>query len=413
MRVLLAPHGTRGDVQPLLALAHALAERAHDVAFIAPDNFLTWIRAHGFAAESNGVDVEAVLTGQGADLQSMRWQLRHLSELIALLFDSLGHYASDADLIVGSGIQMAASSIAEKRDVPYASAVFCPCAVPSSASPPPPVKTQTLPRWLNRLLWNLGGPLSALALRPPINRHRARLGLRPLHDPLDSVAGDLILVAADRDLAPLAEDAPRRAVATDAWVLADDTGLDPSIAAFLRADPAPVYVGFGSMVAADLPRLAPQVIDAVRATGRAAIVASGWADLGRHVDPGDDLLIVRAVPHASVLPSVAAAIHHGGAGTTTAAAAAGVPQVVLPHILDQFYWAHRVAQLGLGPRALPVSLVTADILAERLDAALSERTFRIRADEMGRAVRARNGAGAAVRHLERLAGTSVAATAVR
>src|SRR5262249_1005059 len=152
------PHGTRGDVQPMLALARALAARAHDVAFIAPSNFVEWIRAHGFDAESNGVDVEAVLSEPGADLQSMRWQLRHLSDLIATLFAPLGHYARDADLIVGSGIQMAASSIAEKRDVPYATAAFCPCAVPSRATPPPPIKTQTLPSWLNRLLWDIGGP---------------------------------------------------------------------------------------------------------------------------------------------------------------------------------------------------------------------------------------------------------------
>src|SRR6478672_1872584 len=99
MRVLLAPHGTRGDVEPMLALAHALAARGHEVAFVAPANFVAWIRSHGFRAESNGVDVEAVLTAPGADLHSMRWQLRHLSELTAQLFDALAGCAADADLI--------------------------------------------------------------------------------------------------------------------------------------------------------------------------------------------------------------------------------------------------------------------------------------------------------------------------
>src|SRR5262249_47753012 len=165
MRVLLAPHGTRGDVQPMLALAHALAARAHQVAFIAPTNFVAWIRAHGFDAESNGIDVEAVLREPGAGLPSMRWQRRHMNDLIPRLFESLGHYAGDADLIVGSGIQMAAPSIAEQRDIPYANAVFCPCAVPSSATPPPPIRTQTLPRWVNRLLWDAGGPVTSFALR--------------------------------------------------------------------------------------------------------------------------------------------------------------------------------------------------------------------------------------------------------
>jgi vancomycin aglycone glucosyltransferase len=409
MRVLLAPHGTRGDVQPMLALAHALAARSHAVAFVVPANFVEWIRSHGFAAESNGVDVEAVLNEPGADLQSIRWQRRHLSELIAKLFDSLGRYAGNAELIVGAGIQMAASSVAEQRDVPYATAVFCPCAVPSRWTPPPPIKTQTLPRWVNRLLWDLGGPMTSLALRGLLNRGRATLGLRPMHDVVDQLAGDLILVAADRDLGPLGDDAPARAVATDAWVLAqDEAPVDPRLEAFLALDPPPVYVGFGSMVAARARGLAGDVVAAVRATGRAAILGSGWADLGRHLEAGDDLLIVRALPHAIVLPRVAAVIHHGGAGTTTAAAAAGVPQVVLPHILDQFYWAHRIAQLGLGPRGMPVDLVTPDTLAGRLDEALADPRYRSRAIEMGRAVRARNGVAAAVDHLERLVSASAA-----
>src|SRR3954469_20595989 len=105
MRVLLAPHGTRGDIEPMLALAHALASRALDVAFIAPANFVAWIRSHGFAAESNGIDVEAVLTAADADLHSARWQLRHLSALTAQLFGSLASYSDAADLIVGAGIQ--------------------------------------------------------------------------------------------------------------------------------------------------------------------------------------------------------------------------------------------------------------------------------------------------------------------
>ncbi|HJZ76940.1 MAG TPA: glycosyltransferase [Vicinamibacterales bacterium] len=409
MRVLLAPHGTRGDVQPMLALAHALAARSHQVAFIAPGNVVAWIRSHGFDAESNGVDVEAVLNEPGADLQSIRWQRRHLETLIARLFDSLGHYGGDADLIVGAGIQMAASSVAERRDVPYATAVFCPCAVPSRWTPPPPIRTQTLPRWVNRLLWDLGGPMTSLALRGQINRGRATLGLRPLHDVVDQLAGDVILVAADRDLGPLGTDAPARAVATDAWVLAEDAvPLDPELEQFLELDPPPVYVGFGSMVAPRAREVAAHVVAAVRATGRAAIIGSGWADLGRHVAGGDDLLIVPALPHAAVLPRVGAAIHHGGAGTTTAAAAAGVPQVVLPHILDQFYWAHRVAQLGLGPRAMPVDLVMPDTLAERLDEALTNPRYRSRAAEIGRAVRVRNGAAAAVDHLEGLVSASAA-----
>src|SRR5256885_5800176 len=113
MRVLPAPHGPRGDVQPMLALAHALRARGHAAAFVAPSNFVAWIRAQGFDAESNGIDAEAVLTEPGADLQSLRWQVRHLAELVRRLFKSLAAASLAAHLLVRPGLQIAGSSDAE------------------------------------------------------------------------------------------------------------------------------------------------------------------------------------------------------------------------------------------------------------------------------------------------------------
>jgi UDP:flavonoid glycosyltransferase YjiC (YdhE family) len=170
----------------------------------------------------------------------------------------------------------------------------------------------------------------------------------------------------------------------------------------LNLTPSPIYVGFGSMVAAGAEDLIGQAIAAARAVGRGALISAGWAGLDRYVAQADDILTVGSIPHRAVFPRVAAIVHHGGAGTTTAAAAAGVPQVILPHLLDQFYWAHRIGRLGLGPRALPVSLITADILADRLDIALNDASIRKRAAALGPVVAARNGAHAAVDYLERL-----------
>ncbi len=403
MRILLAPHGTRGDVQPMLALAVALRARGHVVSFVAPDNFVARLRAYGFEAVGDGIDAEALLRSAGAALDSMRWQARHFSDvLIPTLFESVGRAAPDAELIVGAGVQMAAASIAEARGVPYAFAVFCPCVVPSGAAPPPTVRTQTLPAWMNRALWAAGRPFADLLLRKPMNRQRARLGLPPDPTPLTTAMGELVIVAADRDLAPLAEDAPEHVSGTDAWILEEHAELDARTTRFLTAGPAPVYVGFGSMVAGRAVQLADQAVAAVRSVGARAIVAGGWAGLERYFADADDVLALRAAPHGALLPHVAAVVHHGGAGTTTAAARAGRPQVIVPHILDQFYWAHRVERLGLGPRALPVPLVTADMLAERIDRAINDPRIAGRAAALGEAIASRNGVDAAVELLEML-----------
>src|SRR5439155_16634762 len=198
--------------------------------------------------------------------------------------------------------------------------------------PPPSVKTQTLPKWVNSLLWQAGGPVTNLLLRTSINTGRTRLGLEPFDSVLEHFAGSAIIVAADRDLAPMGDDAPAVAVQTDAWIDRVSSPLDSRVEMFLRLAPPPIYIGFGSMVASDVVALARDAIIAARALGRRAIVAGGWAGLNRYVPDDEDVCVVDAAPHDLVLPHVSAAVHHGGAGTTTAAARAVVPQVVLPHL---------------------------------------------------------------------------------
>jgi vancomycin aglycone glucosyltransferase len=405
MRILLAPHGTRGDVQPIVALAVALRARGHTVRLVAPANFVSWVRGYGFDTESDGIDVEALLQSAGTGLQSLSWQMRYLAHNMPLLFEPTARASEGCELIVGAGLQFAAASVAEWRDVPYAHVVFCPCATPSSATPPPNVHRQTLPRWINRLLWQAGGPMADLALRGVINRGRATLGLEAIASPISQLLEGRTILAADRDLGPLPDDAPKSAMNTDAWVLNEPGTLDHRVEAFLQQVPAPIYIGFGSMIAPRAAELVAKAIAAVRAIGRGAVIAGGWAALDQHIQEADDVLIVDNVPHSLIFPKVAAAVHHGGAGTTTAAARAGVPQVLLPHILDQYYWAHRVEALGLGPRALPVEQVTADMLSDRISRAVNDPSIRERVNRLAPAIAARNGVTTGVEHLEALRGT--------
>jgi len=400
MRILLASHGTRGDVQPIVALGVALKAAGHLVQLVAPANFVTWVRGYGLDIQSDGIDVEDLLRSAGSELQTLSWQMRYLSHNTPLIFEPVARASEGCELIVGAGLQFAAASVAQWRDVPYAHAVFCPCATPNSATPPPNVHRQTLPRWINRLLWQAGGPLADLALRGPINRGRATLGLKAIDSPISQILKGRTILAADRDLGPLPDDALKCAMSTDAWVLDEPGILDGRVEAFLQQGPAPIYIGFGSMIAPRARELAAQAVAAVRAVGRRAIIAGGWAALEAHIQEADDVLTVDNVPHSLIFSKVAAAVHHGGAGTTTAVARAGVPQVLLPHILDQYYWAHRVEVLGLGPRALPVELVTTETLSDRISRAVNDPLIRERVNRLAPAVAARNGVTAAVEHLE-------------
>jgi len=134
--------------------------------------------------------------------------------------------------------------------------------------------------------------------------------------------------------------------------------------------------------------------------GCRALVSEGWAGLGRVPLP-EGVLAIGSVSHARLFPRVAAVVHHGGAGTTTTAARARVPQIVVPHVLDQVYWGRRVEALGLGPPAIRRTRLTAERLAEAIREAILNEVIQERARELGSAILARVAAdGDPARHFE-------------
>ncbi|MGO4777181.1 glycosyltransferase, partial [Lysobacter sp. 2RAB21] len=139
----------------------------------------------------------------------------------------------------------------------------------------------------------------------------------------------------------------RDVVQTGAWILPDERPLPDELLAFLDAGAPPVYVGFGSMPMQGLKESARVVIEAIRAQGRRVLLSQGWAELALSDDRAD-CFVVGEVNQQALFRRVAVVVHHGGAGTTTTAARSGTPQVVVPQIADQPYWAGRVADLGIG-----------------------------------------------------------------
>ena len=169
-------------------------------------------------------------------------------------------------------------------------------------------------------------------------------------------------LAADQTLAPWIETADLDVVQTGAWIRSDQRQLSLELEAFLDAGEPPVYFGFGSMRAPQ--DVSQAMIKAARAVGRRAIVSRGWAGVTLP-DNEPDCLSIGEVNLQALFRRVAAVVHHGGAGTTTAAAQAGTPQVVVPQMYDQHYWAKRVHQLGIGTAHAP-GAPTADSLTEAL-----------------------------------------------
>ena len=177
------------------------------------------------------------------------------------------------------------------------------------------------------------------------------MGLAPISDVRSHVFTGRPWLAADPTLAPWPDPADQAVFQTGAWIQPDDRPLLPELETFLDAGEPPVYFGFGSMRAPQ--GLGQVMIHAARALGRRAIVSRGWADLSLPVDGEPGCLAVGEVNQQALFKRVAAVVHHGGAGTTTAAALAGAPQVAIPRLYDQHYWAQRIHRLGIGTAHAP------------------------------------------------------------
>jgi vancomycin aglycone glucosyltransferase len=352
MRLLLSTFGSRGDVQPVAALAARLRELGVDARLCAPpDEDISQMLARANVPLAPAFTplrqwLKEALKHAGADIR------QRAAEVMSRQFDAIGAAAAGCDAIVAGGLfpsTAAAQSVAEKLGIRYVYATFCPIWLPSPHHPPHAFPGHPLPADVtdNRKLWDLNIATMNTLFGEQLNVHRASMGLPKVDDVRAHVFTDHPWLAADPVLAPWQKPADLDVVQTGAWILPDERPLPRELLEFLDAGTPPVYAGFGSMPLQSWKDAPQVVIKAIRAQGRRAIVARGWAELGL-IDDRGDCFGVGEINQQGLFGRVAAVVHHGGAGTTTAATRAGAPQVVVPQIGDQPYWAGRVWDLGIG-----------------------------------------------------------------
>ena len=401
MRVLLSTIGSRGDVQPMVALALQLIELGQDVRICAPPDFREWIDTLGIPFVPVGPEVRQTAAPKPSAAQAPPTpeQLRHLIEdTVAGQFQAITPAALGCDVLVaGMALQFALHSIAEQMGIPYVYAAWCPITLPSPHHAPPP-----LPSWVQRAtdgpadnptLWAQDAKRWNDQWAAAINSHRMAAGLAPVSDVRSHIYTDRPWLAADPALAPWHETTDLDVFQTGAWIRPDQQQLSFELETFLDAGEPPVYFGFGSMRAPQ--DVIQAIIKASRAAGRRAIVSRGWA--GVTLPDGEpDFLSIGEENLQALFRRVAAVVHHGGAGTTTVAAQAGAPQIVVPQMYDQHYWAQRVHQLGIGTAHSP-GAPSADSLTEALRRTL-QPDVAVRARAVAASMRT-NGAEIAARRL--------------
>lgn len=399
MRVLLSTIGSRGDVQPLVALGTALRSLGADAHLVVPPDFREWIESLELRVTTIGPPLRATAKTPPTGTIPTPEQRRALIEgTVNAQFATLQSVASECDVIVGAtALQVAAPSVAESLGIPYVFVSYCPAVLPSVHHPPPVLAMlgDKPPASLTdySALWESDAARWNSTWRDVINAKRITLGLSAIDDVRSHVLTARPWLAADAALAPWPSPNDGHVFQTGAWILEDTRPLSPELEDFLAAGEPPIYFGFGSIRAPSGINRA--MIEAARACGRRALLMRGWSDL-EPIDDADDTLSLGEVNQQALFRRVAAVVHHGGAGTTTAAARAGAPQVVIPQHYDQHYWAQRVERLALGV-AHTTTEPTRPSLSSALTQVLDPAAF-ARAQEFSRHMRD-GGALIAAHHL--------------
>jgi sterol 3beta-glucosyltransferase len=409
--------GTRGEVQPCVALGLGLKTAGYRVCIATHAQFESFVREAGLRFALIEANPQAflqsdagrrLLAGGQNPIRTLYTLVQTLRPMLRRVGEQCWAACQDADVVLYTiGGQFFAPHIAEKRGIRAIGVYPYPAGQPTGAFPSVFAPVQwSLGGLLNRSTHVLFEAMTWLPLRGLINTwRREQLGLPPSGACYPSHLRRRqapMVYGFSRHVVPKPADWGRHTHVTGYWFLnrADDWRPPDDLVHFLRDGSMPVYVGFGSMqVGADEDRL-DVVLQALTLAKRRGVLLG---TRNRAVTEGQ-VYVLDGVPFDWLFPRVAAAVHHGGSGTTAESLRAGVPSVVIPFFMDQSFWGRRVADLGVGPAPIPHRRLTAERLAEAIHIAVTDSEMRSRACALGARIRAEDGIGRAVAVIDRYAG---------
>lgn len=418
MNVTIFAGGSQGDIQPCLRLGIGLQGAGFEILLAAPQNFAALSREQGVPFHPLRGDVQEIMAGEtgrkfmersGANpIQSILAMRKMLGPIAVQMAEDALEASREADAFITLAVFAPfGKTIAEILDIPLILVEPTPM-LPSEDFPAPGFPIQ---RNMGRLFNRLSGFMMLQVIwqwyRPFVNEFRNRYNLRSLKgsDIHRILTATPLLGAYSSNVIPHPRDWSEDVHINGYWFQADASDWRPSdeLASFLDAGEAPVYVGFGSMAGRDPERFARIVIEALAKSGQRGVLATGWGGMSVMNVP-KNMFVLDSAPHGWLFPRMAAVVHHGGAGTTAEGLRAGVPSVIVPFTVDQPFWGKRVQSLGAGPEPIRATRLNAGRLAEAIQKAVTDTKMRRRAEGIGKAIRAEDGVGNAVKMVKKYLG---------
>ena len=439
MNIAILITGSRGDVQPFIALGNKLQEYGHRVRIGTHSNFRELVRDNGLDFYSIGGDPEQLMAymvknpgilpsmdsvragdvgSRKADLEAMLTGAWRACTEACDEHDAKDHTDPHqrrpfvADAIISNPPTYASLHIAERLAIPLHFMFTMPWS-PTTAFPHPLAQmdsSRTDAGTRNYLSYTQIEMLTCLGLTDIINRFRRRTLLL---EPIDPTWGTNLVPRLkvpytycwSPAVIPKPADWGAHIGVSGFFFLPSGKEYqpDPKLQAFLDAGEPPVYIGFGSIVIDDPDAFTKLILEAVKKAGVRALVSKGWSNVGG-TDVPDDVFLLGNVPHDWLFQHVSAVVHHGGAGTCAIGLKLGKPTVIVPFFGDQFWWAGIVYRAGAGPQAVPYKKLTSDNLAESIREALKPET-KAKAHELSEKMKGEDGVAVAAEQFHNLQST--------
>jgi UDP:flavonoid glycosyltransferase YjiC (YdhE family) len=367
MRFALANWGTRGEIEPFVAVGRELVRNGHDVGIAVAPEMVAFAREAGLDAVAYGPELATILDPHRDywtcfystpwRIRNLRRLLRDVSQPLSRSRDTVGEIlmslSDGADvLITGMNFEDVAANVAEYRDIPLATLFHFPMRANGQLvhyMPTPWARAaMTVFEWMS---WRG-------TRRAEDDAQRRELGLPKASTPWPqriADRGSLEIQAYDEACFPgLAAEwehwnrqTPPKRPFVGALTMALPTDSDHDVASWIAAGTPPICFGFGSVGVESAADTLAMISSACAQLGERALVCAAGSDFGR-IPHGDHVKVVGAMNYAAIFPQCRAVVHHGGSGTTNAGLRAGVPTLILWTLPDQSLWAARMKRLKVG-----------------------------------------------------------------
>lgn len=388
MIIALVVFGTRGDVQPTVALALRLISENHEVILCVPPEHESWIKAYGCPVIAFGTNVKEMIKkgGEKSNNPATRPSIKTMKQEICSQIDKLPDIIRASDLVIGVGLVHGVPTAAERLGIPYRFMAFYPGIMGAPKEAPLP----------DRLGFGFGRWAMNATLLGVLNKKRKSIGMKPVADIWTHWMGENVILASEKSLIPVSEGVDFPFTQTGYMFLPSLEKLSAEVENFLKAGDPPVFIGFGSNPIHHPEQYGLMLAEVATTTGRRMIISRGWGAIESAAGM-ENCLFVDEVPYDLLFPHVALVIHHGGIGTMAAAAKAGVPQAAFPFMADQFMNQKELIKLGVSPKTSTFKKLSAKVLIQVICEGRINAGYREKAAAIAKEINADDGTEMTVR----------------